>query len=154
MTVLASLTRVARFRLEQAEQKRSLLLSRIGRLRQSRQTVEADLRNLQQRHEQSMQGDGGTLVAYRLVGMRQIWIEAQERQKLVMAIDEQLAALLAEKDTLDETIREIWSRKKSLERAIEVQALVQREEVVRNELLQSDESWSQMQAAKIREQRV
>lgn len=154
MNVLDSLTRVAQFRLEQAEQRRSLLISRIGRLRQSRQTVQADLLELQQRHEQAMQDDGGLLVAYRLLGMRQIWIEAQERQKLTVAIDEQLAALLLEKENLDKTVRSLWARKKSLERAIEIQALLHREQKVREDLLQADESWTQMQSAKIREQRV
>lgn len=154
MKVLDSLIRVAKFRLEQAEQKRSFLISRISRLRQSKQIVEADLRDLQQRYAQSMQDDGGALAAHRIIGMRQIWVETQERQKLTVSMDEQLKALLTEKDALDTIISHTWGRKKSLERALEIEALLWRDQMVRNDLILADESWSQMQASRAREQRI
>lgn len=149
MKVLHALIKVAKFRLEQAEQKRSFVSGRIDRLRQSRQIVEADLRELQQRHAQSLQ-DMGTLPAHCLLGMRQIWCEAQERQKLMTSMDEQLGVLLREKEDLDRAVHEAWSRKASLDRALELQALLRRERLARDEWMQADESWSQMLATRRR----
>lgn len=143
MKALSLLLRIANFRLEQLEQQRIRLVARIRRLNQSRDSVLADLQGLQKQHLDATSQSGNVLHPTLLVAMRQIWIEAQERQTLIESMEEQLASLTRNKRDLDQRIEQAWRRRQALDRAIDLQAHRQHLERMRKEFQTADDLWEQ-----------
>lgn len=140
MSVLASLIKIAVFRLERLESERASVHVRISRLCASRQVVEDHLHELQCHYESAVAGDT-VLSPALLVGLRQLWIEAQDRRTLLSSLNEQIDGLIRLKVDLDSKVKSAWARKVALERAYESLRAARITEDARRDQSDADE-WS------------
>lgn len=144
MSVLDSLIRVQRFRLEALEQQRSVLLQRMARLHQSRQQTQENLRQLQAQYAAST-AVASTIAAPQLLALRQIWIDVQERQHLCTTLDQQIAEHQQRKTALDQCIGRLFARLKAVEGARDQREIAAREQQQRESYAAADERWTLQQ---------
>lgn len=142
MKILDSLIKVAEYRREEAEHRRAMLMARMERLRQSKQLVNEDLKRLQEKY-QATQTEQSALAPVQLITLRQLWIEAQERQQLMKSLDEQLESMEKDRQAINKELKAAWAKEQSLQRARELALERKHAEALRVSYLVADDNWSQ-----------
>lgn len=143
MKIINSLIDIADYKREHAEQRRAQLITRMERLRQSKQTVVEDLTRLQSQYKLTVEAEEIPLAPIELLALRQLWIETYERQQLLDSLDEQLASMEQQRLSLNNEIKAAWAKQQSLERAKEISQQRQQNEFVRQGYLVADDLFTQ-----------
>lgn len=141
MSILDSLIRVQSFRLETLEQQRAVLQQRMAQLYQSHQRIKDELQRLQTQYAGSASTAAAILPA-QLLALRQIWLDAQQRQQLCTTLEQQIDEHKQRKIALDQAIERVFARQKALESARDQRQSIEQEQRSRANYWMADELWT------------